>query len=769
MKLLYKESAKNWNEALPIGNGHLAGMIFGGAAYEKISLNDETIWSRGKVDRNNRDSASHLYKIRDLIKEKKIKEAEELLRLTMFATPRDQSHYEVLGELEITHVDFEESEVIKYERSLDLDTAIARTEFKINDIKYYREYLTSFKDNIMLIQLTSSKEKSINININLGRKKRFSDSIRVFKSCGIIMGSRATGTNGVSFNVGCCVSYTDGVVNVLGETILVRNATKVVISLNSQSNYWSEKIDINKASLNALEKLEQINYVDSRNIHIKKYKEQYNRVKLILDEEIDEIYVKDEMNSLKNSNVNFKLLSAAFNYGRYLLISSSQPGGLPSNLQGIWCDEMNPIWGSKYTININTQMNYWMVGPCDLFETELPLFDMLERMRITGRNTAKKMYNARGFTCHHNIDGFYDTAPQSKAIGAAIWPMTVPWLCTHIWEYYQFFQEKKILEKYYPLIKEAATFYEDYLFDYNGYLVTGPSVSPENKYLLDNGIEGNICFSPTIDNQILRYFFEICIKISDILNDSSDFIFRVKDMKSKLPKTTIGKYGQIQEWLEDYEEVEIGHRHISPLFGLYPGNEIDLEKTPELAKAALKTIERRVSNGNYVDEMQRDKAIENWKKKGTFSSTRTGWNAAWLVHFYARLGKGNLALEELFGILKNLTLPNLFCDHPPFQIDGNLGLVSGVCELLIQSQNESVKILPSLPEKLNNGEFRGFKVRGGQKISLDWKSGKVRKINISGKPYQELRIDIDGNRMVSGIKFEKTIKLDSSGNSTIVF
>ncbi|AQM60478.1 glycosyl hydrolase family 95 catalytic domain-containing protein [Clostridium baratii] len=769
MKLLYKRSAKNWNEALPIGNGHLAGMIFGGASHEKISLNDETIWYRGKVDRNNADSASHLSKIRNLIKEKKIEQAEELVKLTMFATPRDQSHYEVLGELEITHVDFEDSEIIEYERSLDLDTAVARTEFIIDDVTYCREYLTSFKENVMLIQLTTSKEKSINININLGRKKRFSDSIRVFKNSGIIMGSSAGGAEGISFNVGCCVASTDGECNVLGETITVRKATNVVIALISESNYWSREIDINKISWDTLERLKRINYVDSRKKHIAKYQEQYKRVSLILDEKITDIYVEDELHNLQVEGTNLKLLNTAFDYGRYLLISSSQPGGLPANLQGIWCDEMNPIWGSKYTININTQMNYWMVGPCDLPETELTLFDMLERMRIPGRHTAKKMYNARGFTCHHNTDGFYDTAPQSHAMGAAIWPMTVPWLCTHIWEYYQFFQDKRILEEHYSMIKEAALFYEDYLFDYNGYLVTGPSASPENKYRLANGVEGNICFSPTIDNQILRYFFESCLKIADILNDSSDFVPRIKEMKSRLPKTTIGKYGQIQEWLEDYEEVEVGHRHISPLFGLYPAHEIDLVKTPELAKAALQTIKRRVSNGHYVDKMQRDKAIESWKVEGLFASTRTGWSAAWLVHFYARLGKGDLGLEELFGILKNLTLPNLFCDHPPFQIDGNLGLVSGICELLLQSQNEVVNILPSLPEKIKNGEFKGFRVRGGQKISVKWQFGKVRKVEIYGEPYQKLRIEINERRMLSGEKFEKTIILDSMGNSTLLF
>ena len=583
------------------------------------------------------------------------------------------------------------------------------------------------------------------------------------------MGSSAGGGEGVSFNVGCSVSYTDGDLNVLGETVTVRNATSVLIALISESNYWSKKTDINKASRDALESLEKINYVDFRDKHILKYQEQYKRVNLVLDEEITDIYVENELSSLQTKEINLKLLNAAFNYGRYLLISSSQPKGLPANLQGIWCDEMNPIWGSKYTININTQMNYWMVGPCDLPETELPLFDMLEHMRIPGRHTAKKMYNARGFTCHHNTDGFYDTAPQSHAMGAAIWPMTLPWLCTHIWEYYQFFRDKKILEKHYSMIKEAALFYEDYLFNYNGYLVTGPSVSPENKYRLANGVEGNVCFSPTIDNQILRYFFESCIKIAEILNDESDFISRIKEMNSRLPKTTIGKYGQIQEWLEDYEEVEVAHRHISPLFGLYPGHEIDLIKTPELAKAALKTIERRVSSGHYVDKIQRDKAIESWKTEGLFASTRTGWSAAWLVHFYARLRKGDLGLEELFGILKNLTLPNLFCDHPPFQIDGNLGLVSGICELLLQSQNEVVKILPSLPEKIKNGEFKGFRVRGGQKISAKWRFGKLKEVVISGEPYQRLNIEIDENRMLSGEKFEKTITLDSSGNYILIF
>ncbi len=768
MDIWFNEKANNWNEAIPIGNGHIAGMIFGGTIDDKIQLNDETLWYRGKCDRNNPDSYKYLDKIRELLKIGKVNEAEDLVKLTMFATPRDQSHYESLGELYINHVESQEPH--NHCRGLSLSDAVARTTYDIEDVQYTREYFTSFNSNLLFIRMKSSKKGSINVNINLGRQKRFSDIIEKYENDGIIMCGSAGGIKGVAFNVGCRVINTDGESEVLGETIIVRNASEFTLCLTSVTDYWESDLDINLECKKILKEMSFHDYDLEIEKHKENYKRQFDRVSLKLGDEQNNINnTKERLESFKKNANDLGLIKTMFDYGRYLLICSSQPNGLPSNLQGIWCEDLNPIWGSKYTININTEMNYWMTGPCDLPEVEIPLFEMMNKMREPGRITAKKMYGVNGVTAHHNTDGFFDTAPQSHAIGAAVWPMTLPWLCTHIWEYYNYFQDISILEKYYPLIKEVVQFYEGYLFEYDNYLVTGPSVSPENKFITENGVIGNVCLSPTIDNQILRMFFNCYLDICEVLDIDRDHCKNVKDILAKLPPTKVGKHGQIQEWLVDYDEVEIGHRHISPLFGLHPGNEIDLDKTPVLAKAALKTIERRTSYGKYLDVKNREEAINSWQTAGLFESTRTGWSSAWLVHFYARLKKGQQGFNELVGMIKNTTLPNLFSDHPPFQIDGNLGFVSGLCELLIQSHNNKIKILPAIPSEVPSGEFVGFRVRGGEKFSVKWKDNMVERVYIKGEPEKKITFSIDKEKMKCGKDTVIEIELDENGETEVTF
>lgn len=768
MQLYYKVPAQSWNEALPIGNGHLAGMVYGDPLDDTVELNDETIWYRGAVDRNNPDSVGHLQEIRRLIALGKVKEAESLEALSMYAVPRDQSHYEVLGELFIHQNGFSSDEVMHYSRRLDLNDAAATVQFEAQDTTYTRQYITSFNRNMMIIRFTTSNTGALSLNFSLGRKKRFSDGITKFQNNGIIMTGNAGGDHGVRFHVGLRVLQTDGEVSVIGETITVRHATHLDIGLVTSTNYRQPGGEMLIAgALTALDDMA----VDQEVQHsVERYQRQYNRVGLQITEDSDsEQTTTERLAAVQQGHQDNYLLNLLWNYGRYLLISASQPGGLPANLQGIWCDDLNPIWGSKYTININTEMNYWMVGPCDLPETELPLFDMLEHMRQPGRVTAKTMYGARGFTAHHNTDGFFDTAPQSHTIGASVWPLTIPWLLTHIWEYYQYFGDLNLVKQHYAMFKEAALFFEDYLFEHNGYLMTGPSASPENRYRLPDGQEANVTFSPTIDNQILRFFFECCIDFANLVHDDSDFVAKIRAMKNKLPPTKVGKHGQIQEWIADYDEVEVGHRHISPLFGLHPGHEIDVDKTPELAKAAAVTIKRRLSNGHYLDASTRDKAISDWTSSGLSANTRTGWSLAWLVHFYARLRQGNNAYGEIQGLMAHSILPNLFCDHPPFQIDGNYGVVSGICEMLLQSQNDQILILPALPKEIPNGSFTGFRVRGGQKVSVSWSNGFVRKVTIQGKPNESVQIRILGERLEQGIEKNVDLTLDSKGVSELSF
>lgn len=733
MKIWYQNEAKTWNEALPIGNGHVAGMVYGHPIKEVIQLNDETVWYRGKSDRNNPDSLAHLAEIRQHLLEGRVKEAEDLVKLTMFATPRDQSHYELLGELFIEHIDLDEQSITDYRRSLSLETACATVEFQHGGAHFKREYFTSFTRNVMICRISSSEKGKVNLNINLGRLKRFNDEIGAYDQQAIVMKGKAGGSNGVAFQTVCQAVSSDGQIAVLGETLTVRNSTSLVLILKSATNFW-EPID-EQILRQEISSFSEGDFDKEYEQHLAFYQGQFCRMDLQLGE--DTINLPTDQLLLHPDCYEQELLQLLFHYGRYLLISSSQPGGLPSNLQGIWCEDLNPIWGSKYTININTQMNYWLTGPCNLPEVAYPLFDHMERMREQGRVTATKMYGARGFTAHHNTDGFGDTAPQSHAMGAAIWVLTVPWLCTHIWEHYIYFRDKAILEEHIDLLKEAFLFFEDYLFEKDGYLLTGPTVSPENQFRLPNGVEGHVCLSSTIDNQILRYFCQVCIEIAELLEDKSDFSERVRAVQEKLPQTQIGRYGQIQEWLEDYEEVELGHRHISPLFGLYPANEIDIVTTPELAAAAKRTLERRLANTQFVDSSDRNQAIQDWLGAGLHASTQTGWSAAWLVHFFARLRMGEAALGQLKGLLEKATLPNLFLDHPPFQIDGNLGLVSGICELLVQSHREQIELLPALPEKWTEGAVKGIRTRTGLTVSFEWENQRVKVVKIEGGETQQ--------------------------------
>ncbi len=760
VELWYGQPAREWNEALPIGNGHIGGMVFGGIEHETVCLNDETIWYRGKADRNNPDAGSHLAEIRNLLAAGEVAAAEDLVRLTMFAVPRDQSYYETLGELHIEQLGV--GKPSSYRRSLDVDQAIARTSFEAGGVSYERTMFCGMGQRALYARMSSSRAGALRVRITLGRKKRFNDGVRKTDG-GIIMGGHAGGVAGVGFEVGCRVTACDGSVRVLGETIVVDGATTLTLCLVSSTDYWQAGGDVLCEGL--LARCAEARYEDALSRHVEAYREQFGRVSLTLpyDAAEREIPTDQLIEQAGEGKKSFYLLQLAFDYGRYLLISSSQPGGLPANLQGIWCDDIDPIWGSKYTININTEMNYWLCGPCDLPEAQQPLFDLLERMREPGRVTARTMYNARGFTCHHNTDGFADTAPQSHAIGAAVWPMTVPWLLTHIWEQWRYTQDRSIIEDHFDMFKEAVLFYEDYLFEYQGHLVTGPSASPENAYRLANGVVGNVCLGPTIDGSILRFFFDCCLDIAQELGDESDFADRVRSLRDRLPPLRVGAHGQIQEWLEDYEEVEVGHRHISPLFGLHPGHEIDVERTPGLARAAERTIERRLAGSGYLQKSERGQAIDDWKGAGLHASTRTGWSSAWLVHFNARLQHGDACFDELLGMLGNSMLPNLFCDHPPFQIDGNFGLTSGLCEMLLQSHTDRVRILPALPRSLPDGSVSGLRVRGGQKISIVWKGGQLVELEVVGNPGAAFRYTVGAAVSPTAERLDMDVLLDERG------
>ena len=719
-KIEFDAPANNWNEALPIGNGRLGGMVFGNVHTERIQLNEDSVWYGGFKDRNNPSAYKNLPKIRELIFAGKIKEAEDLCALALSGIPEEQSHYEPLGNLFI-EFDMDSYEFKDYKRVLDIKNAVTTVEYSIGETEFKREVIASYPDGCIAIRLSANKNSSLSFRVNIARgtapwentpfkeqtirkqnyNKYVDESVFAGKDLQL-MNATIGGKNPIIASCAVKTLIKGGSIEDIGNTVVVKNADEALIILCADTSFrvmgdnlsYEEKLNLLNDGL--LKRINDIslsweNLIDK---HVKDYRSLYDRVKLEIENDKD--------------------IVRFFNFGRYLLIASSRPGSLPANLQGIWNEDFLPMWGSRFTININTEMNYWCANVTNLSECEEPLFDLLERLRENGLVTASKMYGCRGFVAHHNTDIWGDSAPQDVCLSSSYWVLGGAWLSLHIWDHYLFTKDKNFLKKYYYILKDAALFIMDFLVKDGEFLVLCPTLSPENTYILPNGEKGIICKGASMDNEIIRELLSACIKAEEILGikdeANEDFIEnesiarRAGEVLKGIPSPRIGKHGTIMEWNEDYEEAEPGHRHISQLFALYPGTLINSE-TPELTEAAKKTIERRLS----------------------FGGGHSGWSRAWIINMYARLGMGNEALENLRTLIREQTLPNLFDNHPPFQIDGNFGACAAIAEMLVQSVNEEIKILPSLPDEWKSGRVEGLRLRGGKTLKiLEWENGEVK-------------------------------------------